>query len=299
MKRHPLLAARVVSLATRHRYHVWAASTEQRGEVARRAPPARHALVALATAMLFGGCGGGSNNASTTSAQPVSVPLRAAITNEVDNGDTASFSVSGTIDNVAVAGSGTLTDSAPVVVKFNGAAVFESNETITDALVENGTPVTVTETKQIFTNPETSAEVGQINDDGSVDVITQINPIPTSAPVGSSGVLGEGIEYSNSSEQTIVGTVEETYTVESGSGSSGGSSTGSSGGSNTGNSVGPGTANCDVVAVVKEVKDNNKNQIRKSEKKICVDEKGNSKFVSGEEQERNDGRGDDFDENEQ
>jgi hypothetical protein len=299
----------------RHRYHVWAASTAQRGEVARRALPVRHALVALATTILLGGCGGGSNNANTTSAQPVSVPLRAAITNEVNNGETASFSVSGMIDNVAVAGSGTLTDSAPVVANFNGAAVFESNETITDALVVNGTPVTVTETKQIFTNPETSAEVGQINDDGSVDVITQINPIPTSAPVGSSGVLGEGIEYSNSSEQTIVGTVEETYTVESGSGSSGGSSTGSfggssagssggsstgsSGGSNTGNSAGPGTAICDVVAFVKEVKDNNKNQIRKSEKKICVDEKGNSKFVSGEEQERNDGRGDDFEENEQ
>ncbi|TDN61423.1 hypothetical protein [Paraburkholderia sp. BL10I2N1] len=299
MKRHPLLTARAVSLATRHRYPVWAVSAEHRGEVTRRALPTRRALVAVASAMLLGGCGGGNNNATTTSAQPVSVPLQAAFANQVDNGDTASFSVSGTIDSVPVTGSGTLTDSAPVVATFNDAAVLETKETITDIVLENGTPITVTETKEIFTNPETSAEVGQINDDGSVDVITQIDPIPISAPVGSSGVLGEGIEYSNSSEQTMVGTVEETYTVESGAASSGGSSMGSSGGSNTGSSLGFSTANCDVVDVVKEVKDKNKNRIRKSDKKTCVDDKGNSKFVSGEEHDRNNGHDDDFDENEQ
>jgi hypothetical protein len=241
--------------------------------------------------MLLGGCGGGNNNASTTSAQPVSVPLQAAVANEVDNGTAANFSVSGTIDSVPVPGSGTLTDSAPVVATFNGATVLQTTETITDTVVENGTPITVTETKEIFTNPGTAAEVGQVNDDGSVDVITQIDPIPASAPVGSSGVLGTGTEFSDMSEQTVVGTVEDTYSVESGTGSSGGPSTGSSGGSSTGN--------CDVVDFVKKVTDKNNAQIRKSEKKFCVDDKGNSKFESGEEQEHNHGHNNDFNENEQ
>jgi hypothetical protein len=300
MKRHPLVTARAVSLATRHRYPVWAASVGPRGELARRALPTRRALVAVASAMLLGGCEGGNNNANTTSAQPVSVPLQAAIANEVENGDTASFSVSGTIDNVPVTGSGTLTDSAPVVATFNGATVLETKETITDTVVENGTPSTVTETKEIFTNPNTAAEVGQINDDGSVDVITQVDPIPASAPVGSSGVLGTGIEFSDTTQQTVVGTVEDTYVVESGSGSSGGSSTGTSGGSGSGASGGSGSANCDVVDFVNKVTDKNNAQIRKSEKKICVDDKGNSKFESGDEQEHNDGRNnDDFNENAQ
>ncbi|MEX3942098.1 hypothetical protein AB4Y44_21550 [Paraburkholderia sp. BR10937] len=276
MKRHPLVTAR----ATRHHYPARTAFAELRGELARPASPTRRTVVAVISAVLLGGCGGGSNNTSTASAQPVSVPLQAAFANEVDNGDTASFSVSGTIDNVSVTGSGTLTDSPPVVATFNGATVLETRQTITDTVVENGVPITVTETKAIFSDPGTSAEVGQINDDGSVDVITQIDPIPASAPVGSSGVLGEGIEYSNSSEQTTVGTVEETYAVGSGAGSAGGSS----------------TATCDVVDVVKEVKDNNKNQIRKSEKKTCVDDRGNSRFVSGEEHERDNGRDDDLNE---
>jgi hypothetical protein len=263
---------------------VWAASAEHRGEVARRALPTRHALVAVASVMLLSSCGGGNNNASTTSAQPVSVPLQAAVANEVDNGDAASFSVSGTIDSVPVSGSGALTDSAPVVATFNGATVFQTTETITYTVVENGTPTTVTETKEIFTNPDTAAEVGQINDDGSFDVITQIDPIPASAPVGSSGVLGTGTEFSDASKQTVVGTVEDTYSVGSGTGSSGGS----------------GTGNCDVVHFVKKVSDKNNAQIRKSEKNICIDDKGNSKFESGEEQEHNDGRNnDDFNENEQ
>ncbi|MCP3715393.1 hypothetical protein [Paraburkholderia sp. CNPSo 3281] len=262
----------------------------------------------MAAAMLLGGCGGGSNNANTTSAQPVSVPLQAALTNEVDNGGTANFSVSGTIDNVPVTGSGTLADSTPVAATFNGATVFQTTETITDTVVENGTPTTVTETKTIFTDPNTAAEVGQINDDGSVDVITQIDPIPASAPVGSSGVLGTGTEFSDTTQQTVVGNVEDSYVVESGtgnpggtgSGSSGGASSGTSGGSGSGATGSSGAANCDVVDFVKKVTDKNNAQIRKSEKKICVDDKGNSRFESGEEQEHNHGHNnDDFNENAQ
>ncbi|MCP3709162.1 hypothetical protein M3I54_19555, partial [Paraburkholderia sp. CNPSo 3274] len=216
------------------------AAAEHPDDVALRVPM-RPALIALISAMLLGACGGGNNNVSTTSTQAVSVPLQAAVAIEVDNGDTANFSVSGTIDNVAATGSGTLTDSPPVAATFDGAAVFKTTETITDTVVENGTTTTVTETKQIFTDPQTSAEVGQINDDGSVDVITQVDPIPAAAPLGSSGVLGTGTEYSDTSQQTVVGTVEETYSVGSSTGSSGGSSTGSSGGSSTGTSGGSGT----------------------------------------------------------
>jgi len=257
-------------------------------------------MVALASSILLGGCGGGNNNASTTSAQPVSVPLQAAIADEVDNGDTASFSVSGTIDNIAVTGSGTLADSAPVLATFDGATVLETKETITDTVVENGTPITVTETKEVFTNPNTAAEVGQINDDGSVDVITQVDPIPASAPVGSSGVLGTGTEFSDMTQQTVVGTVEDTYVVESNPGNSGGSGSGTSGGTGSGASGSTGSTNCDVVDLVDKVTGKNNGQVRKSEKKICVDDKGNSRFESGDEQEHNDGRNnDDFNENAQ
>ncbi len=227
--------------------------------------------------------------------------MQAAIANDVDNGDAASFFVSGTIDNVPVTGTGTLTDSTPVVATFNGAIVLETKETVIDTVVENGTSTTVTETKEVFTNPNTAAEVGQINDDGSVDVITQVDPIPASAPVGSSGVLGTGTEFSDMTQQTVVGNVEDTYVVESHPGNSGGSGSGTSGGSGSGASGSAGSTNCDVVDLVDKVTGKNNNaQVRKSEKKICVDDKGNSRFESGDEQEHNKGHNnDDFNENAQ
>ncbi|MCP3713125.1 hypothetical protein M3I54_40665, partial [Paraburkholderia sp. CNPSo 3274] len=78
---------------------------------------------------------------------------------------------------------------------------------------------------------------------------------------------------------------------------SGGSGTGTSGGSATGSSGGSGIANCVVVNIEKKVTGKDHAQIRKSEKNICVDNKGNSKLVSGDEQERNKGNDDNFGEN--
>jgi len=257
-----------------------APTTARRPDEIVRWPKPECALIAVICAMLLGACGGGNDNTST---QAGSVPLQAAVANEVNNGYTANFSVSGTINSVPVTGSGTLTDSAPVTTTFNGATARGTTETITDTVTENGTPVSVTETKQIFTDPGTSAEVGQINDDGSIDVITQPDPIPVSVAPGNSGTLGTGTEFSDTSEQDVTGTVDNTYTVESGTANNGGS----------------GTTNCngDVVDFVKKVTDKNNGQIRKSERKMCVDDKGNSKFVSGDEQESNKGQDDDFNEN--
>jgi len=202
------------------------------------------------------------------------VPLQTAIAEQVENGTSAAFSLAGSIDNVPVTGSGTLTDSAPTAATFNGAAVLQTTETFTETVVENGTSMQITETKQILTNPATFAVVGQINSDGTVDVIPPYTYPPSVVP-GDSGTLATGTEYSDKTEQQPTGTVDITYDVQSD------------------------TSTTDIVDIDKKVKDKNNNPIKDDDKKIRVDKNGNSKPVSEKEQESHNGHGDNFDDNDQ
>ncbi len=227
-------------------------------------------LILVVPAMLLGGCGGSVSPSSTTSQQPVSVPLQAAVAAEVENGTSTAFSVGGTMDNVPITGSGTLVDSAPTAAMFNGAAVLATAETFTETVVENGTSMAITETKQVLTNPATFAEVGAINSDGTVDVIPPYTYPPSVVP-GDSGTLATGTEYSDKTQQQVVGSIEISYGVASD------------------------TSTTDVVDIDKKVKDKNNNEIKDDDKKIRVDKDGNSKFVSEKEMESHNGHQDNFD----
>jgi len=229
-------------------------------------------LLAVLSATLLGACGGGEDNTSTATPQAVSVPLQTAVINQIDNGMSANFSVSGTVDNIATTGSGTLTDAPPVTTVLNGTTVLETTDTVTDTLVENGVASPPqTETTQILTNPQTGAEVSETRGDGSV-VDFPSYTIPTSVMPGDSGTLTTGTKYSDQSRTDKIGTVDISYNVESES------------------------QETVKVHIDKKDKDNNNVQQRDEERTYSIDKDGNSKFDSRQVKGSDQGHQDNLDE---
>jgi hypothetical protein len=210
----------------------------------------------MLSAMLLGACGGGDNNSGTVSPLNVSVPLQTAVLNEVSSGLSANFSVSGTVDNATTTGSGTLTDSPAVPMVLNGASVLEVTDTVSDTLVENGVSAPPqTETTQIFTNPQTGAEVSETRNDGSV-VDFPAYTYPPSVQPGDSGTLTTGTKYSDETRTDKTGTVDISYSADAES------------------------SDTVKVHIDKKDRDNNNNVERDEERTYSVDENGDSKFDS-------------------
>jgi len=231
-------------------------------------------LLVMLSAVLLGACGGGGDNTIIASPQNVSVPLQTAVVNQIDNGMSVNFSVSGTVDNTATTGSGTLTDAPPVPMALNGTAVLETTDTVTATLVENGvTSPPATETTEILTNPQTGAEVSETRGDGTVVDFPEYT-YPTSVKPGDSGALATGTKYSDQSRTDKTGTVDISYSVESES---------------------PDTVK---VHIDKKDRDNNNNQERDEERTYSIDSRGDSKFDSRQVKGSDQGHQDNLDEEE-
>ncbi|WP_254776132.1 hypothetical protein [Ralstonia sp. 25mfcol4.1] len=146
------------------------------------------------------------------SPQDVSVPLQTAVANVVMGGMSVNFSISGTADNVAVTGNGTLTDTPGVTTTLNGTTVVETTETMTDTIVLNGTSEQATETMEIFRNPDTFAEVSE--DRGGTVVDFPPYTYPASVKPGDGGTLATGKMFSDNTRTNQTGTVELSYSVD-------------------------------------------------------------------------------------
>lgn len=175
-------------------------------------------LGAMALTMLLGACGGGggdggsSGNSNSTSApQDVSVPLQTAVANEVNNGITVNFSITGTVGGTAVTGSGSLNDAKAVAGMFNGAAVLTTTETLSGTVMANGVSQQFSTMRTIFRNPATFAEVAE-NIGGPV-VIFPAYVFPSTVKAGDSGTLVTGTVFSDSSMTTKTGSVVRAFSV--------------------------------------------------------------------------------------
>ena len=167
------------------------------------------AVSALMLAACGGGGGGGTPAAATTSASPLSFPLKSAYATLVASGYSKSYSISGTC-------SGTATETVGPAV---GGASFEGSAGVLAA--------SHTQTVN-FTNctPASSAVTGtgywdsNYNPLGTLVVgsLYRVYPTPISIPasvtVGSTGTLGTGFNYANSSKGTPTGQIVISYVIE-------------------------------------------------------------------------------------
>ncbi|WP_011296120.1 hypothetical protein [Cupriavidus necator] len=234
----------------------------------------RRTLTTVASLMLVGACGGNDNtggSATTTiSPQDVSVPLQTAVANEANSGMSINFAISGTVDNVPVSGSGTLTDTPAVATTLKGVPVLETTETVTDTIVQNGTSAQASETMKIFRDPNTFAEVSE--DRGGPVVDFPPYTIPASVKPGDGGVLVIGKLSSDDSRTTQIGTVQIAFSVAA----------------NTSDSV--------LVTFSETDLDNNNVQTAEDDRTFEVDSKGKPKHVKDKVKGKHNGHQEDVEE---
>ncbi|MBP0623932.1 hypothetical protein [Cupriavidus consociatus] len=216
-------------------------------------------LLVLAISFFLAGCGGGgddndSNEAASTPVQPLTVPLSTAMAGLAANGLTANFSISGTVENVPVSGSGTLTATPFVATFLNNTSVLRTTETLSGTLVANGNSVPFSNTRTVFRNTVTYAVM--VIDEGDAFVVFADHTIPPTVKAGDSGPLASATIYSDSTRATKVGTLSESYSVAT----------------DTGNSL--------LLTLLDTVFDNGNARIAEDETTFRIDTSGNISFVS-------------------
>ncbi|TDF64569.1 hypothetical protein [Cupriavidus sp. L7L] len=214
-------------------------------------------LLVLAISFFLGGCGGDdndSNEAATTPVQPLTVPLSTAMASLAANGLTASFSISGTVENVPLSGSGTLTATPFVATSLNNTSVLRTTETVSGTVVANGNSMPFSNTRTIFRNTVTYAVM--VIDEGDAFVVFADYTIPPTVKAGDSGPLASATIYSDSTQATKVGTLTESYSVAA----------------DTGSSL--------LLTLLDKVFDNSNARIAEDETTFRIDTSGNISFVS-------------------
>jgi hypothetical protein len=188
-------------------------------------------IVSIALSTALAGClGGGSTSPASTSAAsstpatttqntPLSIDVTTANANAINNGGTASYTISGSYGTTRLSGSGTATTGAPTSVVLNGIALLKSTSVISETLTQTtSSGYTQTTTNSVTGNAyyNSSNYYASIYDDGSSwEVMSANYTLPTTIKAGDTGNFGDSITYTNSSKTTIKGTSKYSWSVAS------------------------------------------------------------------------------------
>lgn len=168
---------------------------------------------ALSVLALLTACGGGGDGgAAAVVASTESFPLRTVYTNTLTSSSSSNYTLSGTVNGVAVTGSGTVTYGNLSGGTFEGAAALQRTTTGTGSFVANGTtfPLNSSSTDWVDSNYVPKGESG--GDD--YVVITGTPTIPTTVRVNDTGPLYTANRYADSTKAVLRGTSTATYVVE-------------------------------------------------------------------------------------
>ncbi len=177
-------------------------------------------LGSLLLAILVSACGGGGGGGGAAVAVPVvsasSFSMPAVLADQVNNGYTQNFSISGTQvvggTTFNVTGTGTITVAPASNAVFEGQVALQNSSTTTVTLTVNGiTAPPVTETSQSFSTTS-YAPLGMSN--GEYWVVQGVPVIPATVKVGDTGVIGTYTRYTDNTKTSVLGTAQASYVVE-------------------------------------------------------------------------------------
>lgn len=155
-------------------------------------------------------CGGGGGTSSTTSSSET-FQLRAAFVNYFNDSHSYPFTVSGSISDISVAGSGTTTEGSQTASSFEGKAAQAKTSTMTATLTGGGKslPLAGSNTTYIDSNYTLLGFAGS----AEYEVATAV-ALPLTARVNETGIWYNSIRYSNASKTRQVGTAIGSYVLE-------------------------------------------------------------------------------------
>lgn len=168
------------------------------------------------TVALVSACGGGGGGGGSTPPPPVvsteTFQLRTAYANYFNETKSLPFTLTGTVQEVAVTGSGTYTLGNVTNANFEGGVVLAKTSTVAGSFSGGGRtfPLNVTE----LTYADSNYNPLGFSDSDEYEVITNQTPIPPTVKVNDSGVWYSSDLYSDSSKTQKTGTKTVTYVLQ-------------------------------------------------------------------------------------
>ncbi|MGY2487229.1 hypothetical protein [Cupriavidus sp. CP313] len=174
-------------------------------------------LFLFAFSFLLGSCGGGgddgsSSEAASPPAQTLTVPLTTAMAALAANGITANFSISGSVENKPVSGSGTLKAGPADSATLNSAVVLKTTETVTGTIITNGNSEPFSGTRFIFRNSATFAVVA-IDQGADGYAAFADYTFPATVKAGDSGPLATATIFSDNTQAAKLGSLTQSFSV--------------------------------------------------------------------------------------
>ena len=170
-------------------------------------------IAAITTFAVLTACGGGGGGSTPeVIASTAAFPLKTVWVNSLTNTSSNNFNVTGTINNVSITGSGTVTFGALSAGTFAGLSAQQRTTTSTGSVLVNGT-----------TNPINGSSISWVDsnytplgESGGTDyvLVTGTPNIPTTAHVYDTGTLYTANRYSDSGRNLLRGTKTVTYVLE-------------------------------------------------------------------------------------
>lgn len=123
---------------------------------------------------------------------------------------TSSFSLSGTVKNLPITGTGTLTIGRLSATTFEGKSAFVSTGVISMTLKLNGQTVTTGSSVQEYFDTN-YLPLGSAGNEYSV--VTSMNPIPTAARINDAGIFYTTNVYTSNTKSVLIGSETISYAI--------------------------------------------------------------------------------------
>lgn len=171
----------------------------------------KYALAAASVALITACGGGGGGGSAAPVASTASFPLFTAYTNTLQ-ATSNTFTISGTVNGVAITGSGTTTRGALSAGTFEGSSALQRTTTATGSFSGNGQTIPLNSSGVDWY----SSNYAPLGNSGGTDyvVVTGTASIPATVKVNDTGTLYTAKRYSNSAKTSLRGTETATYVVE-------------------------------------------------------------------------------------